>query len=48
MKVNRSKELHGSIGAEYGNEVLKEKLEKKFGDMRLRDLKKKGNSRSNS
>lgn len=36
------KDLHGSIGAKYGTEILKQKLEKKFGDMRMRDLKKKG------
>jgi hypothetical protein len=42
------KDLKGSIGAKYDTEILKNMLTKKFGDMRLRDLKKKGNSISHT
>jgi uncharacterized protein len=37
-----SQDLHGSIGAKYGREMLNAMLTKQFGSMRLRDLKKKG------
>jgi hypothetical protein len=47
-RLTLEKELHGSIGARYGNESLKAMLTKKFGDMRLRDLKKKGISTPHS
>lgn len=39
--IREFEELHGSIGAKYSNETLKAMLVKQFGDMRLRDLKRK-------
>lgn len=39
--IREFEDLHGSIGAKYDTEILKAKLKSKFGDMKLRDLKRK-------
>lgn len=39
--IREFEELHGSIGAKYDNVTLKAMLTKQFGEMRMRDLKRK-------